>query len=96
MKHHPFDERAYFFAETDNKTDKPKTGLAFISIFMQNIPAKKSNVLLNLHYFINPLALVANIFTAIANNITPKNFLIIIIPFGPNAFSIHFNDFNTR
>ena len=41
-------------------------------------------------------ALLPNILTAIANKITPKNFLITASPFGPNALSIHFNDFKTR
>ena len=34
-------------------------------------------------------------FTAIASNITPKNFLTTITPLGPKAFSIHFNERNT-
>lgn len=33
------------------------------------------------------------ILTAIANNITPKNFLITAIPEGPKSFSKKFNDF---
>jgi len=48
------------------------------------------------HYFPNACILVPNIFTAIASNITPKNFLITTIPFGPSIFSIHFSDFNTK
>ncbi len=47
-------------------------------------------------YFINPGALVANIFTAIASNITPKNFLTAIKPAGPSSRAIAPKDFKTR
>lgn len=94
MKCHPFGERVYFFAEMDNKEDKSKIELISILIF-QGITSE-NQYLINPCYFINPLALVANILTAIANKITPKNFLVIIIPFGPNTFSIHFSDFKTK
>ena len=40
--------------------------------------------------------LLPNIFTAIASNITPKNFLTTAKPFGPKNLSIHFKDFKTR
>ena len=46
-------------------------------------------------HFPNFTILLPKIFTAMANNITPKNFLITDIPFGPKTFSIHFRDFNT-
>ena len=39
--------------------------------------------------------LLPNILTAMAINITPKNFLTTINPLGPNARSIQFNDFKT-
>jgi len=39
--------------------------------------------------------LLLNIFTAIASNITPKNFRIANKPAGPNRCSINFNDFKT-
>ncbi len=55
-----------------------------------------SIVLRGLYYFINPCALVAKIFTAIAIKITPKNFLMIANPFGPNARSNHRSDINTK
>ncbi len=47
-------------------------------------------------YFINPPALPANIFTAMASNITPKNFRTASKPAGPNNFSIHFKDLRTK
>ena len=47
------------------------------------------------NYFINPCALVANIFTAIAIKITPKNFLTAMRPAGPKMRSKNLNDFNT-
>ena len=40
-------------------------------------------------------ALKAKIFTAMASNITPKNFRMAINPAGPRALSIIRNDFNT-
>jgi hypothetical protein len=46
-------------------------------------------------YFINPCAFVANIFTAIAIKITPKNFLTAISPAGPKMRSKNLNDFKT-
>ena len=46
-------------------------------------------------HLINPGALVANIFTAMASNITPKNFLTAIKPAGPSNFAMTVNDFNT-
>ena len=46
-------------------------------------------------YFPNPCMLVPKIFTAMASNITPKNFLTTITPLGPSAFSIHFKECNT-
>ena len=39
----------------------------------------------------NP-ALLLNIFTAMASNITPKNFRITDIPDGPSTFSIKLMD----
>ena len=39
---------------------------------------------------------VPKIFTAMANKITPKNFLTTNKPFGPKARSIHFSEPNTR
>src|SRR5674476_370724 len=44
--------------------------------------------------FYLPIAamLLPNILTAMAINITPKNFLTTINPLGPNACSIHFKD----
>ena len=47
------------------------------------------------HYFINPGALLAKIFTAMASNITPKNFRIAINPAGPNNLSKKLSDFKT-
>jgi hypothetical protein len=47
------------------------------------------------NYFINPAALVANIFTAMASNITPKNFLTAINPAGPSKRAMAPSDFNT-
>ncbi|GAA4727414.1 recombinase family protein [Flavisolibacter ginsenosidimutans] len=46
-------------------------------------------------YFISPCALNAKIFTAMASNITPKNFRTAINPAGPKALSIRPIDFNT-
>lgn len=46
-------------------------------------------------YLINPPALPANIFTAMASNITPKNFRTASKPAGPSNFSMYCNDFNT-
>ena len=51
--------------------------------------------LINADYFINPCAFVANIFTAMAIKITPKNFLTAMSPAGPKIRSINLNDFNT-
>jgi hypothetical protein len=48
------------------------------------------------NYFNNPLRLVLNILTAIANRITPKNFRVAIIPAGPRILSIRSMDFRTR
>ena len=39
---------------------------------------------INKNYLINPPTLLVNIFTAIANKITPKNFRTAAIPEGPN------------
>ena len=39
--------------------------------------------------------LLPNILTAIAINITPKNFLITINPLGPKTLSTHLRDFKT-
>ena len=39
--------------------------------------------------------LLPNILTAIAINITPKNFLITDNPLGPKTFSTQFKDFKT-
>ena len=47
------------------------------------------------NYFPNWPILLPNILTAIASNITPKNFLITIIPLRPKNFSIHFKDLST-
>jgi len=47
------------------------------------------------NYLINPAALLANIFTAIASKITPKNFLTANKPALPKAFSIRFNERKT-
>ena len=43
----------------------------------------------------NPGALAANIFTAIASNITPKNFLTAVKPLFPNNFDTTDSDFKT-
>ena len=51
---------------------------------------------LDFHYLINPPAFPANIFTAMASNITPKNFRTASKPAGPNNFSIHFKDLRTK
>ena len=48
------------------------------------------------YYLIKPCAFVANIFTAMASNITPKNFLMIANPFGPKARSSHLSEIKTR
>ena len=50
----------------------------------------------NKTYFPKPCMLVPNIFTAMASNITPKNFLITIIPLGPSILSIQLSDFSTK
>jgi hypothetical protein len=47
------------------------------------------------HYLISPGAFVAKIFTAMASNITPKNFRMAIKPAGPSNFSKKLSDFNT-
>jgi hypothetical protein len=44
---------------------------------------------------INPGALTANIFTAMASKITPKNLRTAINPAGPNSLAIGPNDFKT-
>ncbi len=46
-------------------------------------------------YLINPCAFVANIFTAMAIKITPKNFLTAMRPAGPKMLSINLNDLST-
>lgn len=48
-----------------------------------------------IYHLPNFTILLPKILTAIANNITPKNFLITAIPLGPTTFSIHFNDLST-
>jgi len=47
------------------------------------------------NYLINPGALVAKIFTAMASNITPKNLRTAIKPVGPNYLAIAPKDFKT-
>jgi hypothetical protein len=47
-------------------------------------------------YFPNFTILLPKILTAMANNITPKNFLITVMPLGPKTFSIHFKDLSTK
>ena len=49
----------------------------------------------HLFYILNCAILLPNILTAMAINITPKNFLITINPLGPKTLSTHFKDFNT-
>ena len=48
-----------------------------------------------IYYLIKPCAFVAKILTAMASNITPKNFLTAIRPAGPRSLAMTFNDFNT-
>ena len=50
----------------------------------------------NHSYFPKCVKLLPNIFTAMASNITPKNFLMTTMPFGPSIFSIHFRECRTR
>src|SRR5687767_739769 len=60
------------------------------------IPADSVQQGLNYYYLGKPPILLPNILTAIANKITPKNFLITTRPFGPKALSIHLKDISTR
>ena len=47
-------------------------------------------------YFTNPPTFAPNTFTAMASNITPKNFRTAIKPAGPKTFCIQLSERNTR
>ena len=73
-------------------------GQSKISNKMQNqIPNPNTRIWYFLFeiYLINPLALVANTFTAMASKITPKNFRTASNPAFPRALSIRFSDLST-
>ena len=55
----------------------------------------KIEVIAIINYFPNSPILLPNIFTAIASNITPKNFRTAINPASPKALSINLRDFKT-